>query len=252
MTLESSIAVHRNGFTLRADLAVPDSQVVVIVGPNGAGKTTLLRALCGLLPLDSGYVRLDGEVLEDTATGVRLPPERRPIAVAFQELRLFPHLSALDNVAFGLRSRGVPLTTARARARELLVDMDIRKQLDARPQAMSGGQAQRVALARALVTRSRLLLLDEPLASVDAAARVELRRALRTHVAAHGGVRVVVTHDPVDALALGDVLMVLDAGRVVEQGPAAEVVARPRSTWLAQMLGGGAVTSLAGASPRRP
>ena len=252
MTLESSIAVHRNGFALRVDLAIPDSQVVVIVGPNGAGKTTLLRALCGLLPLDSGYVRLDGEVLEDAVTGVRRPPERRSIAVAFQELRLFPHMSALDNVAFGLRSRGVPPTAARARARELLVDMDLGEWIDARPQTLSGGQAQRVALARALVTRSRLLLLDEPLASVDAATRVELRRALRTHVAAHGGVRVIVTHDPVDALALGDMLVVLDAGRVVEQGPVAEVAARPRSAWLAQMLGAAGVTILAGASPRRP
>jgi molybdate transport system ATP-binding protein len=211
--------------------------MVVLLGPNGAGKTTLLRALAGLVPMLDGRVTLDGQLLEDTSRRFRLAPEQRPVGVVFQDYLLFPHLSALENVAFGLRSRGTPRREARAAARGWLKRLGLETSAGARPRALSGGQAQRVALARALAVNPRLLLLDEPLSALDASARLEVRHDLRKHLASFQGVRILITHDPLEALALADRLIVLEAGRVVQAGSTAEVTERPRSRYVADLVG---------------
>jgi molybdate transport system ATP-binding protein len=236
VSLVADVHLRLGDFRLDVPLVVGPGEVVAVVGPNGAGKTSLLRALAGLLPLDAGRVELDGELLEEGG-GMRVPPERRPVAVVFQDHLLFPHLSALDNVAFGLRMRGTARGEARRRSLSWLTRVGLVDHASARPRALSGGQAQRVALARALATEPRLLLLDEPLAAVDASARVELRHVLRAELAAYPGTRLLVTHDPLEAMALADRLLVLEDGRVVQEGPITEVTARPRSEWVAAMVG---------------
>jgi molybdate transport system ATP-binding protein len=237
MSLEAKVGLRKGTLELDVDLAVESSGVVVLLGPNAAGKTTLLRALAGLVPLEQGRVALDGVVLEDTATGSRVPTEQRPIGVVFQDYLLFPHMSVLENVAFGLRSHGVPRATARARAHEMLERVGLDDVAAARPRILSGGQAQRVALARALATDPRLLLLDEPLSAMDAGARAELRRGLSRHLAAFPGTCLVITHDPIEAMTLGDKLVVLEAGRVVQAGTPDELSSHPRSRYVADLLG---------------
>jgi molybdate transport system ATP-binding protein len=237
MSLEARVALRKGTLDLDVGLDVESSGVVVLLGPNAAGKTTLLRALAGLVPLERGRVALDGVVLEDTAAGVRLPTERRPIGVVFQDYLLFPHMTALENVAFGPRSRGTPRAGARARAHEMLERVGLAEVGGAKPRALSGGQAQRVALARALATDPRLLLLDEPLSAMDAGARAELRRGLSRHLAAFPGTCLVITHDPIEAMTLGDKLVVLEAGRVVQAGTPEELSSHPRSRYVADLLG---------------
>jgi molybdate transport system ATP-binding protein len=232
------VRVRRGGFTLALDLAVAAGEVVAVVGPNGAGKTTLLRALAGLAPLDAGRVTLGDRVLDDAVAGVRITPQDRRVGVVFQDLRLLPHLRARDDVAFGLRARGVPRAEARIRAGEWLARVGLTGREDARPAQLSSGQAQRVALARALASGPDLLLLDEPLAAVDVAARDGLRGLLRTHLAAFVGPTLLVTHEPAEAVALGDRVVVLEGGTVVQEGTPAEVAAAPASFWVARMLGG--------------
>jgi len=238
VTLTADVGLHLGSLDL--DVAVQGStdEVVAIVGPNGAGKSTLLRALAGLVRLERGRVMLGEMVLDDVAAGVHVKPEQRPVSVMFQDTLLFPHLSALDNVAYGLRARGVRRAESRSRARSWLERVRLDSaHVDSRPSALSGGQAQRVAVARALVTEPALLLLDEPLAAVDVGGKGPLRRVLREQLAAVPAVRLVVTHDPVDAMALADRLVVLEGGRVTQEGPIADVTTRPRSAWVAQLAG---------------
>ncbi len=237
MSLDARVCVRRGAFELDVEIAVDAGETAAILGPNGGGKTTLLHALAGLIPLDAGRCTLDGVVLEDAAQGIVVPAEGRPVAVVFQDQLLFPHLSALDNVAFGLRCHGRPRAEARRIAREWLERMDLGDRARARPSALSGGQGQRVALARALAVEPRLLLLDEPLAAVDVQGRAQLRRDLRHHLASFGGVRLLVTHDPLEAFALADRVMILEGGRVVQRGTPATVTARPRSRWVADLAG---------------
>jgi molybdate transport system ATP-binding protein len=237
VSLEAAVGLRKGTLELDVELDVPGDGVVVLLGPNAAGKTTLLRALAGLVPLERGRVVLDGVVLEDPAAGVRVPTERRSIGVVFQDYLLFPHLSVLDNVAFGPRSRGAGRAAARRRALELLDHAGLADCAAAKPRALSGGQAQRVALARALATDPRLLLLDEPLAAMDAGARDELRRSLSRHLAAFAGTCLVITHDPIEAMTLGQQLVVLEGGRVVQSGPPEELSRRPRSRYIADLLG---------------
>jgi molybdate transport system ATP-binding protein len=224
-------------FELDVDLKVEPGEVVAVLGPNGAGKTSLLRGLAGLLPLDAGRVTLDRVVLEEPARAVRVPSERRPIGMVFQDYLLFPHLTVLENVAFGLRSRGTPKLAAIATARQWLDRVGLAAEAERKPSSLSGGQAQRVALARALATNPALLLLDEPMAALDASTRVELRRDLRRHLESFRGVRLLVTHDPVEAMAMADRLVVLEHGRVLQSGTPAEVTQRPRSRYVADLVG---------------
>lgn len=237
MSLDAHIELQLGALDLDAAIAVADGEVVAIVGPNGSGKTSVLRALAGLVALSGGRIVLGDRILEDPSRQIRVPPERRPVGVVFQDYLLFPHMSALENVAFGLRCRGMPRGQARYRAREWLERMGLASHLTTRPRALSGGQAQRVALARALATDPRLLLLDEPTAALDAGAKVELRREIRRHLATFPGARLLVTHDPLEAATLADRLVVLEAGRVVQVGTPAEVSERPRSQYVAELIG---------------
>jgi molybdate transport system ATP-binding protein len=236
VVLDAVLRATSGAFRLDLELAVGAGEVVAVVGPNGAGKTTALRVLAGLLPLDSGSVRVDGELLEEPGRR-RARPEARPTGLVFQDYLLFPHLSARENVAFGLRARGVDRATARSRADDELARLGLSAHADRRPRQLSGGQAQRVALARALVTEPRLLLLDEPLAALDAGTRLEVRADLRRRLAAFAGATVVVTHDVLDAFVLGDRLVVLEEGRVVQAGSPAQVARHPRTGYVARLVG---------------
>ncbi|HKH24433.1 MAG TPA: ABC transporter ATP-binding protein [Acidimicrobiales bacterium] len=235
--LRATIGLALGDLDVDVDLAVADREVVALLGPNGAGKTTVLRGIAGLHPLDRGSIEVDGRALDDPATGVFVPTAERPIGVVFQDYLLFPRMSALENVAFGLRARGVPKAQARARAEGWLERVDLADHAAARPRALSGGQAQRVALARALATEPRVLLLDEPLAALDAGARLHVRAELRRHLASFGGARLIVTHDPVDAMVLADRLVVIERGRVTQTGTAADVTRHPRSRYVAELVG---------------
>jgi len=237
VSLTASVGVDLDGFTLDVALAIDAAETTAVVGPNGAGKTTLLRALAGLRPLSGGRIDLDGTVLDDPAAGIYLPPERRPVGVVFQDNLLFPHLDARDNVAFGLRARGHGRGEARRLADDWLDRVGLAGRRRTRPAELSGGQAQRVALARALALRPALLLLDEPLAALDATTRNDTRRDLRRHLATFAGVRLLITHDPVDAAVLADRIVVLDHGRVAQTGTPAEITARPRNPWVAELTG---------------
>jgi molybdate transport system ATP-binding protein len=236
--LDARIAVDRaDGFRLDIDLHIAAGEVVALLGPNGAGKTTALRALAGLLPVHKGRIVLGGQVLDAADGDEFVPPERRPIGVVFQDYLLFPHLSALDNVAFGPRHRGVPLAAARSRAHEWLAKVGLADQARRKPRQLSGGQAQRVALARALAVEPTLLLLDEPLAALDARTRLETRAELHRHLAEHPGATLLVTHDPLDALVLADRLVIIEGGRIVQEGDAATITARPRTEYVARLVG---------------
>lgn len=235
--LTADLVVRLDGFTLQADLLADAGEVVCVLGPNGAGKTTLLRSLSGLLALSRGRLVLAGDVLDEPTTGRRVPPQMRPIGVVFQDYLLFPRMSARDNIAFGLRARGIDKASANRVAAEWLTRMGLTALASRRPAQLSGGQSQRVALARALAVQPKLLLLDEPLAALDAASKPEVRSALRHHLAEFAGVAIVITHDPLEALVLGDRLVVLEGGRVAQEGPAEQVARHPRTDYVAQMLG---------------
>ncbi|MER5440493.1 ABC transporter ATP-binding protein [Streptomyces sp. NPDC002790] len=229
--LDARLVVDRGTFRLDVALAAKPGDVVALLGPNGAGKTTALRALAGLTPLDAGHLDLDGTSLDGT------PPESRPVGVVFQDYLLFPHLTALDNVAFGPRCQGATKAESRTQAQAWLDRMGLAEHAGAKPRRLSGGQAQRVALARALATRPRLLLLDEPLAALDARTRLDVRAQLRRHLAEFEAVAVLVTHDPLDAMVLADRLVVIEHGRVVQEGAPSDVARRPRTDYIAQLVG---------------
>ncbi|GIF37853.1 ABC transporter ATP-binding protein [Actinoplanes xinjiangensis] len=229
--LDARLVVRRDAFRLDIELRIAPGETVALLGPNGAGKTTALRALAGLTPLVDGHLTLDGRDLSDE------PPERRPIGVVFQDYLLFPHLSARDNVAFGPRRHGMDRTSAHAVADRWLDRVGLAGYGRRKPRHLSGGQAQRVALARALAVDPVLLLLDEPLAALDARTRLETRGELRRHLAAHPGATLLVTHDPLDALVLADRLVIVEQGRVVQEGDAATITARPRTDYVARLVG---------------
>lgn len=234
MSLTAALGVRARDIDL--DLTVADGRTLAVLGPNGAGKSTALAAIAGLLRPDTGAVRLGGrDLFVAGPPAVWVPPHARGVALLAQEPRLFPHLSVLDNVAFGPRSAGMPRARARERARHWLGEAGVLDLADRRPVALSGGQAQRVAVARALATEPELLLLDEPLAALDVeaapAVRQLLRRVLRDRTT------VLVTHDILDAVLLADEVAVVDHGRVVEHGPITRVLTRPTSPFAARIAG---------------
>jgi len=237
VSLEANVRLTQGALDLEIDLSVGEAEVVALLGPNGAGKTTLLRAVAGLVPLHAGHVKLDGRVLEDTATGKYVPTERRSIGVVFQDYLLFPHLSVLENVAFGMRSRGMGSRESAAKAAQWLDRVGLSAYVRDKPDALSGGQRQRVALARALAPEPRLLLLDEPLAALDVTTRAEVRRDLKRHLTSFPGLRLVVTHDPLEAAMLADRLVVMENGRLVQTGTPSEVTEHPRSQYVADLVG---------------
>jgi molybdate transport system ATP-binding protein len=235
--LDAHIAVDRDAFVLDLPLTIGPGEVVALLGPNGAGKTTALRTLAGLLPLTRGHIVLNGQSLDDPARGLLIPAERRSIGVVFQDYLLFPHLSAEDNVAFGPRCRGASRSEAGQVAQRWLQRVGLAELAHHKPRRLSGGQAQRVALARALAVDPTLLLLDEPLAALDARTRIDTRAHLHHHLAEHPGATLLVTHDPLDALILADRLVILEAGHVVQEGSPATITAEPRTDYVARLVG---------------
>ena len=197
-------------FTLDVSLEVPAGGIIAVMGPNGSGKTTLLRCLAGLEPVEAGRISLAGRVADDPAEGIWVPPEQRRIGYAYQDVRLFGHLSAVENVAFGPRCRGAGRAAARRRAATALDAVEMTALARAKPARLSGGQSQRGGLARALAVKPEVLLLDEPFSATD----TDVRPLLREQVRAAGASVVLVTHDPADAEDLADEVLVLEAGRI--------------------------------------
>jgi molybdate transport system ATP-binding protein len=223
---------------VEASIDVADGETLALLGPNGSGKSTMLGVLAGLVRPTSGQVVLDGEPLTDVGPGRpgrMVAPHARRTAMLDQDALLFPHLDALENVAFGPRSRGTSRSMARAAAQRWLDEVGVGELADRRPRQLSGGQAQRVALARALAAEPRVLLLDEPMAALDVAVQPALRQVLRRVLASRTAI--VVTHDPLDALLLADRVVVLESGLVVEEGGSRDVLARPRSAFAGRLAG---------------
>jgi molybdate transport system ATP-binding protein len=237
MTLEADLLVRNGAFEVEACLSIAAGSTVALLGPNGSGKSTLVSCLAGLLAPERGRVVLEETVLDDTGGGIHVDPERRPVGVVFQGLLLFPHLSAVENVAFPLRARGVGRHEGRGKALELLERLGVAHRASARPSQLSGGEAQRVALARAIVHEPRLLLLDEPLSALDVQARSEIRSVLRRTLDEFAGVRVLVTHDPIEAMTMADRMVLLETGRVTQEGTPEEIRTRPRSAYAADLVG---------------
>jgi molybdate transport system ATP-binding protein len=235
--LDCDVQLSIGALDLDVAFRVAPGELIVLVGPNGAGKSTLLRALAGLLPIDRGRIALETNVLDDPGAGTFVPAAQRSVGVVFQDGLLFDHLSVVENVAFGLRSRGIAARAARRSAEEWLRRLGLDRGADLRPRELSGGQVQRVALARALAFEPRLVLLDEPFASLDATTRVEVRRELRRHLDSLDAPKIVVTHDPIEAMALADRIIVLEAGRVSQQGTSDDVRIHPRSRYVADLVG---------------
>jgi molybdate transport system ATP-binding protein len=236
--LESTFTVNRGeSFRLDLSLSVAPGRTIALLGPNGAGKSTAVAVLAGLLPIDQGRVTLAGTTLEEPDRQVFVPPDLRRVGVMFQDYLLFPHLSVIDNVAFGLRSRKVGREEALARAGEWLDRMGLGPNARSKPGDLSGGQAQRVALARALVTEPDLLLLDEPLSALDVSTRIELRHALKEHLLAFPGPRLLITHDPTEAFLLADEIHIIEEGKVTQSGNGEDIRLRPRTRYAADLAG---------------
>jgi molybdate transport system ATP-binding protein len=231
MSLHAAFTARRETFEVQVALDVADGETLALLGPNGAGKSTVVDALAGGIELAEGAIELDGERIDE------LPAEHRPIGVCFQDDLLFPHLSAIENVAFPLRARGVTRAVAQMRAAALLVQLAPSVDEQAKPAALSGGERQRVSLARALAPEPRLLLLDEPFANVDVSARPGLRALVREVAAGFDGATVLVAHDPIDALTLADRVTVLERGRQTQTGTPDEIRTSPRSSYAADLVG---------------
>ena len=225
--LRAQAGAHALDIAFRTDV-----RPLVLVGPNGAGKTSLLLAILGALPPRDGRVALGGATLYDRARAVDVPLERRRIGFLPQRYALFPHLDVLHNVAYGVAARGDRL----ARARQALRDLDVADLAERRPQTLSGGEAQRVALARALAARPQALLLDEPLAALDASVRREVRRFLSERLHAFGIPTVVVTHDRADAEALDGDVVVVEGGAVVQRGRLGDLAAAPATEFVRRFV----------------
>ena len=239
MTFSVDAAVAARGFEVA--LSLDPAETVAVLGPNGAGKSTLLAVIAGLLRPDRGRAEVDGRILFDlppaggNGTAAWTAPHRRGTALLAQEPLLFPHLSALENVAFGPRSAGVPRRAAREAALRWLEQVDAEDLAFRRPGELSGGQAQRVAVARALAANPDVLLLDEPMAALDIHAAPLLRRLLKQVLA--GRRAIIVTHDVLDAYMLADRVVVMENGRITEEGTTREVFRRPRSSFAAGLAG---------------
>lgn len=233
--LSFSATVPERGFEVSLD--VSSGEVVAILGANGAGKSTLLSLIAGLLRPESGRIEVDGRVLADGRSGAWVPPHRRGVVLLAQDALLFPHMSAVANVAFGPRSKGMRARDARVHALSWLDAVDAAELADRKTAQLSGGQAQRVALARALAADPAVLLLDEPMAALDVAVAPSMRQLLRKVLRDSKRTTLLVTHDILDALALADRVIVLESGRVVEDGPTREVLSRPRSAFAARIAG---------------
>ena len=229
--------VRRGGFTLAVGLTAACGEVLGLLGPNGAGKSTLLSAVAGLTPVSAGRITLAGQVLDDADAGAFVEASGRPVGFVFQNYRLFPYLTVAENVAFSPRARGQGRQEARSAASHWLDRLDLADLAGRKPGQLSGGQAQRVALARALAGQPELLLLDEPLSALDAGTRLDVQAELKRHLADFTGPCLLVTHDPLEALVLADRLLVLEGGRVAQEGTPAQIARQPATDYVAKLVG---------------
>lgn len=220
--LRVDVLVRRGGFELEAAFSVARGELLAIMGANGSGKSTLLGAIAGTVPLAAGGVELEGRMLSQAGRHL-VPVSRRGVGMLWQESLLFPHLSVLKNVEFGASRPGIGWRPSASTGARWLAALQLEGLAHRRPRELSGGQQRRVAIARALAAEPHVLLLDEPLASVDAASAATIRSLLRDALADRAGV--LVTHDVADALALADRVILLERGRIVRSGPAREVLA---------------------------
>lgn len=232
--LEVDFATERNGLDVSVAFEVAPGAVSAIIGPNGAGKSTVVDVIAGLHRVERGHVRLAGRVLDDPNEGIFVPARSRRVGVVFQDRVLFPHLTALENVAFGMTARGVSRDLAKARATEQLRTAGLAAVAERSAGELSGGEAQRVAVARALAMEPHALLLDEPFSAVDATARVDIRRQLRERVEGFTGPVVLVTHDPAEAFILADEVHVLESGSLTQTGSPDDIRLRPASVYAAE------------------
>jgi molybdate transport system ATP-binding protein len=234
VNVAARLRLTRGAFTLDLDLAVTAGRTLALLGPNGAGKSTVLALLAGTIDLDSGSIEVGERVLDDDSTHIET--EHRRVGVMFQDYLLFPHLSVLENVAFGPRSAGMPPATARGAAREWLDRLGIADLASQRPPQLSGGQAQRVALGRALAANPELLLLDEPLAALDVEIREEVRAELGRHIREWGGPTIVVTHLFDDVVALADDVVVIERGRATQRATVRQLVQAPVTPYVSRLV----------------
>jgi putative spermidine/putrescine transport system ATP-binding protein/putrescine transport system ATP-binding protein len=211
--------------------SIASGEIVALLGPSGCGKTTILRSIAGFERPDAGSIRIAGSDV------TRLKPYERNVGLLFQHYALFPHMTVAENVAYGLRHRGHPKAEIPGRVEEMLDLVQLKGFGQRRPHQLSGGQQQRIALARALATRPGLILLDEPLSALDAKLRQDLRVELKQVLAAVGSTAIVVTHDQEEAMSLGERVLVMNRGRIVQSGAPGEVYRRPRSRFVADFLG---------------
>ena len=232
MSVTARIVTSVGDFHLDAQLACAPGETVALLGPNGAGKSVIVKAIAGLQPIERGCIRIDSTPVDEPASTTFIPPEHRRVGVVFQDYLLFPHMTVRQNIEFGPRNLKVTGTT-----QPWIERLDLTELLERKPAQLSGGQSQRVAIARALATNPRALLLDEPLAALDAATKQEVRGQLRHFLTDFEHGTILVTHDPLDALVLADRIVVVEDGRVTQQGPTAEVASQPRTDYLAKILG---------------
>jgi len=246
--LRARILIERSsGFVLDIGFEVEPGATVALLGPNGAGKSTAVWALAGVIPIDDGTITLGGRVLDDPATGTFVPPEDRRIGALFQDVLLFPHLDVAGNVAFAMRTRESSQRDANREAARWLERHGLTDLASQRPGELSGGQIQRVGLARALAGDPDLLLLDEPLSSLDVGSRSRARRMLMEHLAGFAGPRVLVTHDPTEASLLADHVVVIEEGAVTQAGTPDEILRSPRTSYAADLAGLNLMTGVAAA-----
>jgi molybdate transport system ATP-binding protein len=234
--LEARLVARRGAFSLDIVLEVQRGQTLALLGPNGAGKSTAIGCLAGIVPLEAGRVRVGDRVLEDASTGEYVETRARRVGVVFQDYLLFPHLSVRENVAFGPRAMGLRRAEAREKAAAWLDRLAIGELADRRPPELSGGQAQRVALARALAAEPEALLLDEPLAALDAEVREDVRQELASHLAAFDGVTIVVTHSLDDVVALAGTVAVLESGRITQRSSVRDLVRSPATAYIERLV----------------
>jgi molybdate transport system ATP-binding protein len=245
--LEAGMTIERPRLQVDVYLAAERGNTLAVVGPNGAGKSTLVQALSGLLALSGGRVTVGDAVWEDVRSQIRITPQRRSVGVMFQDLALFPNMSAAENVAYGLRSARENRSQARASALTILEELGAADLSTTPVGKLSGGQAQKVALARALAVQPAVLLLDEPTSKLDVSSQLEVRRSLADVLSTFAGVALVVTHQPLEAMALAHEVLVIEEGHITQRGSPAELQLRPRSAYVAEFVG---VNLLRGRSER--
>lgn len=236
--VEAHFTFRRGVLALDLDFAVDDGEVLAVVGPNGAGKTTVLRVLAGLERIDSGRLVIDGRTVDQRHPEIHVDPADRCVGMLFQNRALFANMTALGNVAFGLRSRGASRASAESAAGSWLERMGVASVAATRVGRLSGGEAQRVAMARALAGGPRLLLLDEPLTAVDAGARPPLRDVLRSHLDDFAGGCVIVSHDPADVASIADRVIVIEDGAIAQSGTPAEILDAPKCGYARALAAG--------------